>query len=107
MKFLLILMFTSQVLCDKPIYGPRASNAVPVVRQVSSFDKLRPAQVIFGFNAGYQLPEFPSLNWKPVEVPIPVPDFAAVDVPYPYLAIRPQVNVRNEPVRIPIATGYH
>ena len=107
MKILVILMFTSQVLCDKPIYGPQAVNAVPVVRQVSNFDLLRPAQVNFGFNAGYQLPEFPSFNWKPVEVPVPVPDFAAVDIPYPYLAIRPRVNVRNEPVRLPIAAGYH
>ena len=58
MKFLAILMFISQVLCEKPIYGPQADNAVPVVKQVSNFDQLRPVQVKYGFNADYQLPDF-------------------------------------------------
>ena len=100
-------MLISQVFGDKPSYGPQAVNVIPD-RQISTLDLLRPAHFNFGINAGYQLPEsLPSLTWKPFEVPVPVLDFAAVDIPYPYLVVRPRVNVRSEPVRLPVAHGYH
>ena len=107
MKYFVLLVIISQALCEKPVYGPRAVVPAPV-RQVSTLDLLRPAHLNFGFNAGYQLPEsLPSLTWKPYEIPVPVPDLAAVDIPYPYLLIRPRVNVRTEQVQVPVAQGYH
>ena len=106
MKCLVVFMLIAQVLCEKPAYGPQVGT-LPV-QQVSTVDLLHPAYFNFGINAGYRLPNvLPSLVWRPTDVPIPAPELRYANIPYPYLSVKPRVNVRTEPVQLPIGNGYY
>ena len=55
----------------------------------SIFNFMKAARVNLGFNAGFRLPQLPTLILEDREIPVPLPDLATVEIPLFY----PQINI--------------